>query len=511
MEYKGYNVEILDEEYWYGPIVNDGVIYPLHKESIYEVNMEPHSSPNQANTMLASTKGRVVWCESGFKLKVAEGVIRIDSCKAEVGVYEMGNCLKDAYLGAAKKFFTPNGIVPPEDFFVKPQYNTWIELLYHQNQQGILDYVDNIIKNDMPVGIIMIDDGWNEYYGNFKFHKEKFPDPKTMVDKLHKLGFRVMLWTCPFISPDSQEFRYLKDKGYLVRNQDGSVAIREWWNGYSAVLDLTHPGAVEWYNGQNKYLMDEYGIDGFKFDAGDAVFYRDEDLTYEKVDANGQSELWAKLGLAYEFNEYRACFKMAGTHLVQRLADKGHSWMSNGVASLVPNELAQGILGYAYTCPDMIGGGEYQNFLANSHNLDQELFVRYAQCAALMPMMQFSAAPWRVLDEEYFGYCKEAAWLHVEYADYIYELAQEASRSGAPIVRYMAYEFPHQGFEQITDQFMLGDKYLVAPVIAKGASTRTVVLPAGEWMADDQSIIEGPVTLSVEAPLGKLPVFELMD
>ncbi len=39
----------------------------------------------------------------------------------------------------------------------------------------------------------------------------------------------------------------------------------------------------------------------------------------------------------------------------------------------------------------MIGGGEYLNFLENSSNLDEELFVRYAQCATLMPMMQFSA------------------------------------------------------------------------------------------------------------------------
>ena len=56
----------------------------------------------------------------------------------------------------------------------------------------------------------------------------------------------------------------------------------------------------------------------------------------------------------------------------------------------------------SYTCPDMIGGGEYLNFLENSSNLDEELFVRYAQCAALMPMMQFSAAPWRVLSKENF-------------------------------------------------------------------------------------------------------------
>lgn len=511
MSYTEYTFEIKKEEYWYGPVVNDGTSYPLHRESDYEVSLEPYEGPNQVNTLLVSSKGRVIWCESGFKLQVTNGVIRIESCKSVPVLYEMGETLKEAFVGATKQFFLPNGIVPPEDFFVKPQYNTWIELLYNQNQQGVLDYVDNIVEKNMPVGIIMIDDGWSDYYGKWDFNTAKFPDPKAMVDRLHALGFRVMLWICPFISPDSLVFRQLREKNYLVKNLEGSVVVREWWNGYSAILDLTHPGAVAWLHEQNQYLMDTYGIDGFKFDAGDARYYRDEDITYEKIDANGHSELWAKFGLHYAYNEYRACFKMAGTPLVQRLADKNHSWKSNGVAALLPNQLVQGLLGYAYTCPDMIGGGEYMNFLANSDKLDQELFVRYAQCAALMPMMQFSAAPWRVLDQEHFKCCQEAAWIHIKYADYIYQLAQRASETGEPIVRYMAYEFPNQGLEEITDQFMLGERYLIAPVIQKGVISRVVYFPIGSWLGDDGSSVKGPCQRVIDVPLDRLPRYEKVD
>ena len=68
-------------------------------------------------------------------------------------------------------------------------------------------------------------------------------------NRLHELGFTVMLWMCPFISPDSAVFRELSGRGYLVRNADGKVAIREWWNGHSAILDLTNAGAVEWSKG----------------------------------------------------------------------------------------------------------------------------------------------------------------------------------------------------------------------------------------------------------------------
>lgn len=141
---------------------------------------------------------------------------------------------------------------------------------------------------------------------------------------------------------------------------------------------------------------------------------------------------------------------------MQRLADKYHQWESNGVKTLIPNELLQGLLGYAYTCPDMIGGGDYLSFLNESTSLDEELFVRYAQCAALMPMMQFSAAPWRVLSEENARLCVEAALLHIRMSDRIISLARHAAETGEPVVRYMEYQFPGQGLEAVTDQFMLG-------------------------------------------------------
>eukprot|EP00951_Prasinocladus_malaysianus_P025381 scaffold222419_cov31-Prasinocladus_malaysianus.AAC.2 len=76
-----------------------------------------------------------------------------------------------------------------------------------------------------------------------------------------------------------------------------------------------------------------------------------------------------------------------GTHLAQRLCDKNHAWDESGLASLIPNGLAQGLAGYAFGCPDMIGGGQYSDFyelgtLRPRLDIDQELFVRYAQAAA---------------------------------------------------------------------------------------------------------------------------------
>jgi len=69
------------------------------------------------------------------------------------------------------------------------------------------------------------------------------------------------------------------------------------------------------------------------------------------------------------------------------------------VLEAVPDLISQSVMGYAYTCPGMIGGGEYRSFLSTK-TIDEELVVRSAQVHALMPMMEFSAAPWRILSKE---------------------------------------------------------------------------------------------------------------
>jgi len=80
----------------------------------------------------------------------------------------------------------------------------------------------------------------------------------------------------------------------------------------------------------------------------------------------------------------------------------------------------------------------------------------------LMPMMQFSVAPWRVLDAQHLAICKDMAILHKTMGREILALARESSRTGEPIVRNMEYVFPGQGWEELKDQFMLGNDILVA-------------------------------------------------
>ena len=124
-----------------------------------------------------------------------------------------------------------------------------------------------------------------------------------------------------------------------------------------------------------------------------------------------------------------------------------------------------------------------------------------------MPMMQFSLAPWRVLDKKHLRICRDAAILHTKFADYILELARHSSKTGEPIVRAMAYEFPNENLENIIDQFMLGDRYLVAPVVTPDDSRR-VVLPKGKWQDELGNVYEGGRTIRIDVPIERLPYFK---
>lgn len=504
------NIPLLPGERWWGGRAADGMSMP-YGAGPFQADLNETLGANQAAPLLVSSKGRYIWSEESFAFSFTADGLSVSKGRAEVNAAEGFSSLRGAFREAASRHFPAKGAYPDELLFTAPQYNLWIELLYEPTQAKVLAYAKAVLEHGMPPGVIMIDDNWHEPYGTWRFHSGKFPDPKGMIDELHAMGFKVMLWVCPFVSPDSRTFRELEGKGYLLKNSQGQTAIRHWWNGWSAVLDGTHEGAAAWFHEQLEFLRTAYGVDGFKLDAGDIEFYEWDDQTAVPTSPHGQCEAWARIGLKYALNEYRACWKLGGEPLAQRLKDKLHAWDGNGLSALIPDALAQGLLGHPFTCPDMIGGGEYEHFQRHSDALDQELFVRSAQCAAMFPMMQFSAAPWRVLDETHLRCCVEAAKLHSRLGSEILDIARQAAQDGEPMLRHLAYSFPDMGYEDINDQFMLGERMMAAPVLRKGAVSRSIAFPPGTWLGDDGSLVKGPCNLEVEAPLDRLPWYRKVD
>ena len=509
-------VRMLDGERWWGVANAYGSEMPFDSKSSFKMDLRKSGGGNQFASFLLSDRGRVIWCEDQTEVLIENGAVTMRTDKSGIEVLESGGTLRDAFIFASSRFFPPSGKMPDALFFSSPQYNTWIELTYNQNEKDILSYAKSMLDNGLPPGVLMIDDTWQAGYGDWRFEPSRFKNPKGMVEKLHDQGFKVVLWMCPWVSMDIPAFRRIAwginpndvkgyaAKGGLLMDGEKPAAVR-WWNGYSALLDLTHPNGREWFKEQLDGLVRDFGVDGFKFDGGSVDHYSAGYGNYDKKASSGDQVLaYARYALEYPVCEYRNAWRMQGLPVVERLVDKKHLW--SHLRRLVPDMIVGGLLGHPFICPDMIGGGNWAAFIPGSP-FDQELFVRSAQVHALCPMMQFSASPWRVLDAEKQKIVRDVVALRQKFAAKFVELAKESGRTGEPMLRNLEYNFPGMGYADIKDQFMMGDNLLVAPVMEKGVKSRKVVLPPGKWKADDGQIHTGPAEIEIPTPLSRLPHF----
>ena len=502
--------------HWYGGNVTSAHHWPLETG---EHVLDPFlSTSNQTSPAWVTSRGAAILVDTydpmGFSLNHGgDGLFTFNVKDTRRLAYRilMGRNIAEAHRALVAALGRPE-TVPPRDYFTYPIFNTWIEHLTHVDQTKVLAYARKIRENGFAARLLEIDDGWAVRYGDQSFDPHKFPDPAGMVKQIHDLGFRLALWTTPFVAKDAASYPLALKDGWLVMDAAGGApCIVEWWNGKAALVDLSNPAAYGWFLGELRRLERLYGLDGFKLDAGDAEYLPAGCTTFGRVTPNRYTDLFAGLGRHFAVNELRVSWRVQPLGLVERLRDKNNNWsLESGLGALIPHGLAESLIGYPYFCPDMIGGGLDSDFKDQAYGgMDPELFVRWTEASALMPMMQFSYAPWR-LDEASLRIVKEYAELHRQLGDYIFALARKAQADGTPIVRPLFFRNPEdEATYAIRDQFLLGERFLVAPVLKKGARARDVYLSAGLWK-DFWSgrLYEGPQTVKgYPAPIERLPIF----
>ena len=514
--------KILEGEYWWGGCVVGSEKMPFHSETVFKIDLE-RERRTQSAPLFLSSKGRFIWCEEPFAIEFNRGTITA-SCEYDSPIIlnEEGKNLRDAYINAMNAYFPfEKDIHTPREFYEHPQFNTWMELIKNQNEKDIIRYAEEVVENGYTPGILMIDGGWQKKQGVWDFNPELISDPKGMVDRLHELGFIVMIWVSPFICTEGDHFLSMyqpratesgdeiRRDNHFVRVGNGDLCITKWWSGFSAIHNFMLPDDCAEMDAQLGRLMNEFGFDGFKFDGGSYLpnsFYNGTDI-YGGYTFAQLSQAWVRYGSKYKYHEYKDTWKMGGYHTVQRLWDKRHNWKNNGLDCLIPNGIFTGLIGCPFICPDMVGGGEWT--CAAYGTFQDELFVRMAQASALFPMMQFSAFPWRHLSPEASEICHNMARLHEKMFPVIEKFLTIAETTGEPMVRHLAYQFPDEGYETVNDMFMLGDEYLVAPVVEEGQREKTVRLPKGtKWVNDLGIEYEGGTSVTENVPLERLVYYK---
>jgi alpha-D-xyloside xylohydrolase len=330
--------------------------------------------------------------------------------------------------------------------------------------------------------------------------------------ELKAMGFKVCLWIHPYIGTASERFREGQEQGYFLKNPQGETYIVDMWGGWHppvAMLDVTHPQAVAWFQDLLREPL-RIGVDVYKTDFGegipiDVVAHSGIDgehlhnlyaLLYNDLVAQVTEEETGHSGLVWA----RSTYAGGQRHAAQWSGDINSTF--TGLASTLRSGLSMAMCGHAFWSHD-VGG-------FNGHPTP-ELYARWAQFGLFSPMVRAhgnsTRLPWN-FGEEALTIFRDYARLRARLLPYLYTYACQAAETGLPLMRPLVLEFPDDALTYTMDlQYMLGEHLLVAPIY-NASCERPVYLPEGRWIDFwSGSVLSGPHSLQITVPLAVLPLY----
>ena len=357
---------------------------------------------------------------------------------------------------------------------------------------------------------------------------------RDFIARSRALGFRVNGYYNSLFAKGDSPIRGVVDEGlaagHFLRGDQGTPVEVFLISGQPLTvyqLDFTSPRAVDWYKALFGWAR-ALGYSGFMYDFGEYVppsargasGMTGEELhnlypvlydraVYEAMEASPQRGDW----LAFA----RAGYTGSARYIPMFWSGDPTASFEDavGLPAMVRAGINLGLSGVPHWGSD-IGG--FKCVPEGSAKADGELLTRWIQLGSMSSNMQDQDACALNLD----GGRKASIWtapeakqawrtyarLHTRLFPYLYALAQEASRSGAPIMRHLLFEHPDRpDLASVEDAFYLGPSLLVAPVVHRGERQRRVELPAGlylDWR--DERLLVGGGSQVLDAPLDKLPI-----
>jgi len=423
-------------------------------------------------------------------------------------------------------------------------------------QTEVMRQVDAHRDHDIPVGSVVIE-AWSdestftawrgsEYavtdgphrLADYVFPADgPWPDPKGMIEELHKRDIRLHLWQIPLIKlrphPRGQ---VAADAAAAIRERvlieevgpDGRLRPyrnRGWWFPLGLMPDLTNSRAAKWWTDRRRYLVEELGIDGFKTDGGEHAWGRDlryldgrqgdeANSTFPVSYAKAYGDLLESAGRA-PVTFSRAGFTGSQAHGAFWAGDENSTWEAFRWSMFAGLSAA--------SCGILYWGWDFAGFSGDVP--DAELYLRSAAAAAFVPIMQYHSefnhhrtpsrdrTPWNIAersgDSRVIPVFRRFTKLREALVPYLADAARASIASSSPLMRPLYFDFPED--RQVWDyplQWMLGPDFLVAPVLSAGATEWDVYLPAGSWVdAFTGETVVGGRVVQRATPIHELPLF----
>jgi alpha-glucosidase (family GH31 glycosyl hydrolase) len=349
-------------------------------------------------------------------------------------------------------------------------------------------------------------------YSDFTWDPDRFPNHKAMIDWLHSIDQRFVLWIAPWVMGDARDF--VVEKGWTIPRQIRAPETQPH-------LDFSNPETVAWWQeeGIGKFIRD--GVDGFKLDRGEEwLSERGEETVH---DGRTLTEWRNHYTVEYVkatnevFRKYRGddflLFPRAGyTGSVKYSAFWGGDIRgpAEGLRAAIIAQQRCSVMGYP------IWGSDTGGY----HGEEREPLARWLGFSCFSPLFEVGptwngslwSCPWEPnYDVELLAIWRLYSRVRMRLIDYTDACAREAHATGMPIVRPLFMAYPGQP-EALQDwqTYLYGPDILLSAIWEEGKRIHMLYLPAGErWIDawDPSQVYDGGRLLMVEAPLHKIPIF----
>ena len=437
-----------------------------------------------------------------------------------------------------KKYTAVTGRAP---MFPEDRMGLWQCKLRYRTQEEVLSVARAYEKEGIKIDQIVIDFFHWTVQGDWKFDKTYWPDPKAMVDELHRMGIRVIVSVWPSVDRRSENFGPMMERGLLIRTERGAAQTYD-YQGDCVEIDPFNPETRKYVWEVCKRNYADLGIDAFWLDNSEPDFgvYDFDHYRYFAGPALSCSNMYPQMYSRIFYDEMARTGEPVVNLLRCGWAGRqkyGNVIWSGDVPSTFESFQEQlqaglniGLAGIPWWTTD-IGG-----FMTDDVNDPdfQQLLIRWYQFAVYSAVLRMHGdrGPYNIppLDErdwgggylhtgqpnELWSYGEENYRIMKKYYDvrigmhdYIRDLYREAHENGSPLIRTMFYEFPEDPVcWETEDQYMFGSRYLVAPILHLNQFEREVYLPAGTWEnVNSGEKVNGGRRITVPAPLDEIPVF----
>ena len=410
-----------------------------------------------------------------------------------------------------------------------PMQQMWT-LGYHQSRWGydseeeIRGIARKMREHGLPCDCIHFDIDYMDHFKVFTWNKERYTDGAKVIADFKEMGIRAVTIIDPGVKLEKDYYVYEEGvkEGYFAKTPEGEIYVNQVWPGDAVYPDFGNPQVRKWWGEKQKFLID-MGVSGvwndmnepasFRGPLPDDVVFTDEDKksTHGQVHniyghnmAKATYEGWKKQTNKRPFVITRACYSGSQKYTTAWTGDNHSIWAHIRMA--IPQLCNLGMSGMNFVGTDVGGFGS---------DSTPELFARWMQIGCFSPLFRNHCAlgcrmqePWQ-FGGEVLAISQKYISLRYELLPYLYDLMRETEQTGIPMMRPLVLEYDRdENVKNRNDEFMLGDRMLIAPVVEQGAREKMVYLPEGIWYDYwTGESVEGGSFFVRKAPLDLCPIY----